>query len=507
MDLASLSLFSLLHLGSAIVSLALSSEVFLKNRKSPSHQQFFIWGLVSSAYLIALFFTLNASSADEAILLFRFSNQLYFVSIGLLAYLVHNLEPQRQQAWLILVAPMLAVSAALLIPYDARLTELGWSVDARPIITVEGIVVFVYLAGYSVLVATDLYHMMRKAGAPWLTRKYGIMLFSFVGLQIVGVVLLNALKLVVQGIPYVAGILYFFGLSALWYSFKMQQPKEVKLSGAQRGFTDSYARFMSRFLDVAPSDELGLKTVNLLEYLDKTRLRDYVTYDRLRIILNVDKMERLDNIQALDKTMEYLESKEWSSKLSDPFMDVLENVHQNMIETQETLEPFKEVLLSHQDFLKRTDIIYGFSRGQFLEFIGPDDSLGDRPEWEVALRMYKRWLLPIRMFLVGDIASEFYKMLRSTDVVKYLDISPEGEIGIDRVLSHIEALPQERRAEAVRVGFDALMSWVAQNLAAKDSASFIKWLKLVRKTTLLNSGARGVQKTFASLIARLSKDV
>jgi len=490
---------------SALLSLGIAVNVLLTDRRSLLHRLFFAFGLVSTSYLLVNFFVVNAPSTDVAMELLRFSNALYFISIAMLAYFVYTLAEMEKGSWLLFIPPMLAVTAAVFIPYDLRLTDFGWRFQAIP--SLEGFVAFLYLLSYSLFIALLLYDLAKKARVAWLSRKYWLMLLGFVVFQVFGVFFFNAILLLVQGLPHVGGILYFLSLIPIWYGFKMEQPKEVRLTQAGSKFSDAYRQFISRFLEVAPSDELGLKTINLLEYLDKTRLSELVTYDRLRIILNVDKMEQLDNIQALDKTVEYLEDKEWSGKLANPLLEVLESVHQSVLDTQETLEGFKGVLLNHQDFLKRTDVIYGFHKGQFLEFIGPDDSLSDRPEWEVALRTYKRWLLSIRAFLVGDIAPELFKMLRSTDVVKYLDVSPEGEIGIDRVLSYVGALPQERRAEAVRTGFGALMSWVAQNLMAKDSASFTKWLRIVRKIVILNTGAKGVQKTYRSLVARLSNDM
>lgn len=82
--------------------------------------------------------------------------------------------------------------------------------------------------------------------------------------------------------------LYFIsiGVLASLYGFKMEQPRGVGLTPMSSEFSDAYKNFTSRFLDAAPSDELGLKTANLLEHLDKTRLSELVTYDRLRIMMN-----------------------------------------------------------------------------------------------------------------------------------------------------------------------------------------------------------------------------
>jgi hypothetical protein len=507
MDIFGIIPWSLMYVLSAFISIVLSIDVLRKNLRSSAHQRFFIWGLVSSFYLTVLFFVLNAGNADDALGLFRLSNMLYFVSIGLLAYFAYNLVSQKEYSWLILVGPMLVVPVALFIPYNVRLTDFGWVISARPIITIEGVVTAAYLVGYSLLIALSLYGSMKNARPPWLSRKYALMLLGFVFFQIIGVLVLNALMLVLDALPHVAGLMYFLSLIFIWYGFKMEQPKGVGLTQVGGEFSDTYRKFIGRFLEVAPSDELGLKTVNLLEYLDKTRLSEIVTYDRLRIILNVEKLDQLDNIQALDKTMEYLEGKDWSDKLAGPFTEVLENVYTSIMPDQDKTDAFKEVLANHQAFLMRTDTIYGFSRGQFLELVGPDGSLVSLQEWEVSLRIYKRLLLPIRRFITGPIVAEFYKKVRSMDLVKYLDVSQDGEITTDKLASHLETIPEERRASVIRDAFDPLISWIAQSLASSDPTSLTKWMKTIRRIVVMSADAKGTWRTFASLANRLSKDM
>jgi hypothetical protein len=499
--------WSYIYAISGLVSLALSVDVLLRQRESPTHQLFFIYGLTASLNVLVSFLKLNAPDVELALELFRLSNALYFISIGVLAYFVYELLGTRKASWLVLIPPMFAVGMAALLPYDEKLTNYGWVFLPHQAITIESIVVFAYLFGYSLFIGFELYDYMRKAKAPWLTRKYGLMLLGLVILPIVGVAGLNAFMMIYESIPPMVGPLHLVSFLLLWYGFKMEQQKGVGLTQMGGEFSDAYRNFISRFLDVAPSDELGLKTVNLLEYLDKTRLSEIVTYDRLRIILNVEKLDRLDNIQALDKTMEYLEGKDWSDKLAGPFTEVLENVYISVAPDQEKTDAFKEVLANHQAFLMKTDVIYGFSRGQFLELLGPDGSLVSLPEWEVSVRIYKRLLLPIRRFITGPIVAEFYKKVRSMDLVKYLDVSQDGEITTDKLASHLETIPEERRASVIRDAFDPLISWIAQSLASSDPTSFTKWMKTVRRIVVMNADAKGTWRTFASLANRLSKDM
>jgi hypothetical protein len=501
------SVWGLPYVISSLIAIALSWSILRKNRNSPTHQEFAVFGLTSSFYLIASFLMMSSPDQDLALKLAIVSENLYFISIGFLAYFACSLAGIKEGDWRVLIAPLLVTIPSLFLSRDARLTDFGWVVTAHPAVTIEGILTFLYLASYSLLIGWAFFGLAKKAKAPWLSRKYGLMLIGFVLFEVVGVVVSNSLMLVFSNIPHFGGILYFLSLVSIWYGLTMERPREVSLTQMGGEFSDAYRNFINRFLDVAPSDELGLKTVNLLEYLDKTRLSEFITYDRLRIILNVEKLDQLDNIQALDKTMEYLESKDWSDKLAGPFTEVLEGVYTSVSLDQEKAEAFKAVVANHQAFLMRTDVIYAFSKGQFLELLGSDSSLSSYPEWEVSLRIYKRWLLPIRKFITGPIAAEFYKKVRSMDLVKYLDVSQGGEITTDKLTPHLEAIPEERRASVVRDAFDPLMSWIAQTLVASDPTSFTKWMKTVRRVTMMNGDAKGTWGTFASLASRLSKDL
>jgi len=498
--------WSYIYALSGLVSLALSIDVLMRQRESATHQLFFIYGLTASLNVLVSFLKLNAPDVQLALELFRLSNALYFISIGVLAYFVYELLGTRKASWLVLIPPMFAVGMAALMPYSEKLTDYGWVFLPSPALTIESVVVFAYLLGYSIFIGFELYDYMKKAKAPWLTKKYGLMLLGLVILPIIGVMGLNAFMIVYEKVPPMVGPLHLASFLLLWYGFKMEQPREVSLKGMSSEFSDAYKNFISRFLDVAPSDELGLKTVNLLEYLDKTRLSEFVTYDRLRIILNVEKLDQLDNIQALDKTMEYLESKDWSDKLAGPFTEVLESVYTSVSSDQKKVEAFKGVVANHQAFLMRTDVIYAFSKGQFLELVGPDSSLSGLPPWEVSLRIYKRCLLPIRKFITGPIVAEFYKKVRSMDLVKYLDVSQDGEITVDKLTSHLGDVPEERRASVIRNAFDPLISWIAQNLIASDPTSFTKWMKTIRRIAIMSGDVKGTWRTFSSLAGRLSKD-
>jgi len=164
-------------------------------------------------------------------------------------------------------------------------------------------------------------------------------------------------------------------------------------------------------------------------------------------------------------------------------------------------------LRQRQEYLKKTDIIYGLATGEFLAFIGFDTSLEGLQEWEAVLRLYRRLLLPVRKLIAGPLAPEFFKKLRSMDVAKHLDVSTDGEIGIERLIAYVRTIPNGRRIEAVRETFNALLSTVSGYLVKENADLFENYLGAVRRVFMLNSGAKGVWKTYYSLVDRLSTDI
>jgi len=503
MVLLSLIPWSLTFLAAAIISILTAIYILMRNRKSILHFLFFMFGIVSASYLLVNFLVVNTIVSDLALKLFRLSNSLYFISLALLLIFVRTLAEKREN-WFFIIPPMLIVTISVFIPYSIEWSDYGWRVWAAP--TVEGFFVFLYLLSYCLIISFQLYSLRRKANVPWLRRKYGFMLWGVIVFQILGLILTNALLLVWRNIPHVGGLLYFLSFMFIWYGFQIQPSREVVLTRMGNPLTDSYQKFLNKLLEVAPPDELGLKTMNLLEYLDKTRLSDVVTYDRLRIILNAEKIENLDSFQALDKTLEYFEGREWTYGAADELTEVLESMYFNL-KSPEERETFKTIIMNHQEYLKKTDIIYGLATGEFLAFISFDKSLEGLQEWEAVLRLYRRLLLPVRKLIAGPLAPEFFKKLRSMDVAKHLDVSTDGEIGIERLIAYVRTLPNGRRVEEVRETFNALLSTVSGYLVKENADLFENYLGAARRVFMLNSGAKGVWKTYYTLVDRLSTDI
>jgi hypothetical protein len=495
--------WSLTYLASAIIALGTAVYVLLRNRKSLLHFLFFVYGVISSSYLFVNFLVRIIVDSEIALQLYRFSNSLYFISIALTLIFIRTLAGKKEH-WIIIIPPMLIVTASVFIPYELRWTNFGWKFLAVP--TVEGAFVFLYLVSYSMLIILHLYDLRRKAEVPWLRKKYGFMLWGVLVFQMFGLILSNALMLVWSDLIHIGGFLYFFSFMFIWYGFQIQPSREVVLTRMGNPLTDSYQKFLNKLLEVAPPDELGLKTMNLLEYLDKTRLSDVVTYDRLRIILNAEKIENLDSFQALDKTLEYFEGREWTYGAADELTEVLESMYFNL-KSPEERETFKTIIMNHQEYLKKTDIIYGLATGEFLAFISFDKSLEGLQEWEAVLRLYRRLLLPVRKLIAGPLAPEFFKKLRSMDVAKHLDVSTDGEIGIERLIAYVRTLPNGRRVEEVRETFNALLSTVSGYLVKENADLFENYLGAARRVFMLNSGAKGVWKTYYTLVDRLSTDI
>jgi hypothetical protein len=502
---------SIIYLMSAVMSFLVTIYTLITYFKSNIHKIFFIYGLFSTLYLLLLFVKFNAPDKETATQLFTYSNMAYILSIAALAYLMKVLSENKIKELYLLVPPVIALIAAPYVKYESYLTEYGWSTKALPEITISGVIIFLYLVAYSFLILHSTYCIIRSKKAPWIVKKYMVMSISFVGLQVLFVMTINTLVAISDSMPPISGIggiAYFISLVLLFYSLNLKVSKEIAYL-QDTDITKSYKKFIERFLQTAPSDELGLKTFDFLEYLEKTRLSNIVTYDNLRIILNVNKMENVDNIQAISKTIEYLMEKDWGHKLAQSFLNILEVVFQN-INAKTDIDKsaaFNDVVIKHQDFLKRTDIIYGLAKGQLLELIQQDHSLCDLQEWNAVVRFYIRLLLPLRKFITGPIKADFLMMIRSADVIKFLEVSDDGEIEAEAVIKYVNSIPEKRRVEAVREGFNMLIVWTMQRLAESDPSAYADYLRTIRRVTKLNAEAKGIWRAYFSLVDRATKEL
>ncbi|MGB9622424.1 MAG: hypothetical protein ACPL07_01135, partial [Candidatus Bathyarchaeia archaeon] len=256
-------IWSSIYIITSMIVFGLSLNILLRQRRSVLHQQFFIYGLLVSLHLFTNFLKLIVPDADLSLKLFRLSNSLYIISIGLLAYFVYEIRvysktetrsEKKGESYLILIPSVFVVTISSLISYKAKLSDFGWMFIPYPSLTIEGLITFFYLFGYSTFIGIILYNYIKTTKAPWLKKKYSLMLFSFVLFQIIGVVFFNALMILFENIPPTMGPFYFLSFILISYSFVIGPPKETVLTSMSNPLTDSYQKFLNKLLDVAPPD-------------------------------------------------------------------------------------------------------------------------------------------------------------------------------------------------------------------------------------------------------------
>jgi len=508
--------WSLIYPISASASLLLSLSMLLKNRGSSIYQQFFVYGFLSFIYLLIGFYTINASNKEDAISAFGIATSIYFISIGLFSYLVKSLVKESSENWIILVGSMIAAPLSLLPPREEPiLTDFGWVIKGKVDTGIINLILLAFLIFYFVFTGMNIFMLLKRARIQSLKQKYFLIFGSFMiqFVVIFGLTVFMSLSDIV--LPHLSGLLQFVSLTCIWNALRIKVPKDIEMSSTKvsraamekSDLSESYRKFLNKFLKVVATDDMGIKVLDFLEYLDKTRLSDVVTYDKLRVILKAESIESVDNIQALDRTIEYLENKTWGNKLAQSFIDVLEGVFQNIQDDTEKREAFKSVLIKHQDFLKKSDVIYGLMGGQLLELMQSDSSLCELPEWSAILRFYVRLLLPLRHFISGPIKGEFMLKMRSTDVTKFIDVSENGDIDIESASNYVTSLPEKRKLEAVKESFNILLVWTMQRLAESDPSAYADYLRTIRRVTKLNAEAKGIWRAYFSLVDRATKEL
>lgn len=514
--------WSIFYIISAVMSLILYLNLLIKNQNSLIYQKFFLYGIIASIYLTIGTYVINAPNKELAIYAAQVASSIYYISIGLFAYLTRSLLliKDDSRSLLILMGPMLIVPLSVLHPREAILTNFGWVVKGMSTtdFRFDDLFVFIFIIFYFILISKNIYNLISKTKLTSLKRKYFILCGSFL-FQFVAVFLVNALMVLLElrDIPHLSGFLYFSSLVCMWYALKIESPKEIsvveksekeqELTKDVSNISKSYKNFLEKFIKVAGEDELGLKIIDFIEYLDRTRLNEVVTYDKLRIIMKAESIENVDNIQALDRTIEYLSKKDWGYKLASSFIDVMESIFQIVKDDVDQRGAFDSIIIKYQEFLKSSDVVYGLKEGTYLAFMQPDDSLGKLPEWSALVRFYVRLLLPLRKFIIGPIKAEFLRTLRSFDVIKFLEVSEDGEIAFEHMIEYVGSLPDKRRTEAVRSNFNTLLTWLMHMLLEYDPSFYVSYLKTIRRIVKLNAEIKGVWRSYFLLIDKASKEL
>jgi len=480
--------------------LLMSLYVLLKPPRTLASKFLVLFGLAMWTWEISSFLYTTAPDVIASANFFRI--MILTSHLGFPLYLLTILSvggKSSGKTLLLILIPAVAQVAIMsqddyIVNYEFFLTQYGWTyrvVSFHLPFVIGGIIFVGYLAG----IVIALVGLIKKASFPLLKRKYLILLLSFVSFQAVGTILSNALIALnlLSPIFHLGGMFKFLTIISIWYALSLRE-KGIPLAIAGKDFSQVYSSFLTVFYNSIISSQLGEEYFKFTDFITKSKIENQVSLAKDKIDF-VEK-EDIDLVELVTSNLRFFDKNPIADGIADNYLRVLNVASQNLGWR------FEGVVKANEDFLKKSDLIYGISDGKFLEGIVEDESLRELDDIDACLKIYKRILLPV----VGKIQKkpEFQKELSKHHLTRAVMISDYGEISIQGVRERLVKLPQDEQVPIAVERFNSILSSVYENLLMDPKADVEGILEKLRLVLTLNKEravALGVYPTLLGMLA------
>jgi len=407
--------------------------------------------------------------------------------------------------YLLIIPPIIIhLVYVLLSEIDVVQTEYGWSYIME--FNIFLIANYLTVIFYSLLICFLIIFLIERVKNILLRKKYFIILVSFIIFYIIGVLGINLSLYFNPHIPPPGGISTFLLFLGVSYAFSIQEVVaiESKTEETKSILLEEYASFLRKFLEVLPSKELGESMFELERYLTNVGLSDILdSYSKNKLVLKPNVLNKADLVMLADKTLNYLEDRSWSLDLADSLLPVLNAIYASI----ENKYEFRRIIIRHEDFLKRIDVLYGLADRDFLLEVKKDDSLKDFPNWLACLRLCRRLLLILLKDFYDVVGDLIETKILSFSLLKDLKVSKLGKVDISKLEKNLSTMPQDERITALLDNFIPFIAWMVEELYKKlgdNIDSVIEHLRLVLK---LNMDVAMKTMVYNSLVESLSKRI
>jgi signal transduction histidine kinase len=482
------------------LSLLVSLYILSRRPRTLALKLLFVYGLIVALWEISAILSISAADKISA------SNYLYLnlltsgLSFPLYLLTVLNIRgrPSRSSTMvLIAVAIQMALFQEFFADFDVVLTESGWAyriVGNSPLFYVYGAIFVGYMASIVVVLAD----LTRKTMFSLLRKKYAILLLSFAGFQAIGTSLTNALVAfnVVDASFRIGGVLQFMTFLSIWYALALRgQAVSFSLSGG--GFSSMYSSFLTVFYGSVIGSGLGEDAFKFKDFIRRSKIENQVLIARDKITFK--KSEHLDLAELISRNLAILDKGFSVGEFIDSYLRVLNAADQSLG------WKFEAVVKANEDFLKKSDLIYGISEGSFLERVVEDNSLRDLEDVDACLRIYKRILLQI----VNKVRAEakFVEKLSEDYITKAMKITDYGEILMDGVRDRLLSVPKDRRLSLTIEKFNSVVSWAYEIILMDPSADVEEILRKLRLVLTLNKERAVAMGIYPTLLGTLATKI
>jgi len=294
------------------------------------------------------------------------------------------------------------------------------------------------------------------------------------------------------------GILHFLTFLSIWYVLSIKEKEFPSSPIESKDFSQIYSSFLTVYYNSTIGSSLGEEVFQFMDFVRKSKIENHVLLDKDGIIFK--ETEDLDLVKLIKRNLEFFDKKSVNRKVVDRYLRVL-NAADKKLGWR-----FEAVVNENEDFLKKSDLLYGISQGKFLEKIAKDESLRELDDIDACLKIYRRILYPF----IGEILkvkTEFREKLSEYYVTEGIEITDFGEISINDVKDRLMKLPESQRLSHTIEAFNSVLSWVYERLLKEGMIDVEDLLRKLRLVLRLNKDKAVELGVYPSLLGRLATKI
>lgn len=481
------------------LSLVVALYVITRKPRTFALKSLSLFGLATFVWEFAAFFSKTAPDVITAANLYLIVILTSHLALALYLLTILNIQEKRALKTDILIMVPAMMQAAVLPmgyfnSYMFSYSEDSWSYS---IVSYQLPLVFVSVifVGYLIGIIIVLFDLIRRTNSTLLRRKYAILLVSFLVFQAIGTIGANALialKALSSGFR-LGGVLQFLTFIFIWFAMTLRTTR-IGIFASGQDFSQIYSSFLTDFYNKKIESQLGEGFFEFEDFITESGISDSVSVNKDKIAFRDSDI--LNIAELINRNLDYFDRKSTDPRVVDGYLRVLKAA-------QERLDArFDEVIKSNEDFLKKSDLIYGISNGRYLKEATADTSLGGLEAWDACLKIYKRILYPIIERIHDN--PQFRNKLSEHELTDLVRVSDYGEISILRAREWLPTNPRDREITFVIQRFNSFLVWVYGELLRLPNTDVEEILEELNTVLKLNKEEAVILGVYPSLLGVLA---
>jgi len=481
------------YLLSGTFSILLSLYVLHKRPRTMTLKGLFFYGLSVTLWEFAAY--VQRVIPDQQMSAFFFILLMIFSHFSLASYLltILSIREEKRRILLALVPVVATCMAAPFLKLKILPSKFGWSFATGQIDLSFITVAIVYIT-YLIVISYNLIKISRKARSSLLRKKYLILLTSFVSFQAVGVTITNYYLNLHPDFPPLGGVLNLLTFIFIGYALLIKEER-IQLTGiGVKDFPEIYVSFLAILYNATTDTGLGEKSYKFMNFIKNSGIQNQVVISERKITFEPKK--DLNIAELIVKNLKILENEFINTEVIDYYLRILNAAYVLLGDN------FNSIIMANEEFLKKSDLMYGIGKGCFIEKIIDDKTLNDVDDVEACLKIYKRILL----LIAHDIPSvtDISKKLAMYHATKNVKITEYGEVSMLDAGRSIMGVPKEEQLTILIESFNSFVSWVYDKILSDASVDTPKILENLHLVLTLNKKKADELNIYHTFLGRLA---